>query len=314
MKRERKRCFSLTRQRITGSLMALAMSFALLLMPLNAYAYDSDTYNCDYEMMEWYVDNDVAHANDVKVIMYLLVQPNSQYDNGGGKWHYKFECMEGYFYYNEDWIDTDACMLYEFNAANKNVIDSLDEGDIWTWQFGVEEGTYAFAEPDGADYIMILPSSLGSPLRDDGYKTADLVPVTKGETIILYGVYGDWDWQKENWTAMQAWAKAHDAALNNGRTGVDTEVTSEETIEVEQDAVPEEVVDEPETFEEIEEAPVEAEDTFAESETAPEEEKENPWKTILVSGPIVLIILIACFMIKKKKDEDKESEDEESTK
>lgn len=324
MKRERK-VFLLTRQRLVGSLMAFAMSFALLLLPLDAYAYDADTYEVDPSEFIWYVDNDIAHANDVLVIMYLLVQPNSQYDNGGGQWHYSFWCDEGYFDYGDGWLEDHASMMFEFNAANKKVVESLSEGDIWTWQFGIEEGSYEFAYPNGTSNISILPTSLGSPLTDDGYTEADIVSVTKGETVVLYGVYGDWNWRQENWTAIQAWAKDHDAALNNGRTNVGTEVTSEETITVKQDATPEPQVSEGElevleTEDTQEEASVasEAETTIADKENTVVEEKESPLKTILISGPIVLVLLIACFAI-KKKDEDKlpektQNSDKESTK
>lgn len=326
MKRERKKVFSLTRQRITGGLMALAMSFAIILMPLNAYAYDADSYEVEPSELIWYVDNDVAHIGDVKVILYMLVQPDSSYERGGA-WNYDFWCEEGYFDYCNGYEDTSALMSYNFNAANKNIVDSTEAGNIWTWQFCIEEGKYIFALCNGNnDYIATLTSGLGSPYDSDGYSydAQETVVATKGDTIILYCLYGDGDWQDESIPYFQNWAKEHQKTLENGRTDIDTSVDSTETIKVEQEESAEEVLTD--LLEEldqdvVEDTPVaiENETTIAEKEDAVvEEEKESPWKTILVSGPIVLIVLIACFAI-KKKDEDKDSEtmrdsDEESTK
>lgn len=319
MKRERK-VFSLTGQRLVSSLMAFAMSFALLLLPLDAYAYDAETYEVEPSELIWYVDNDVARTGDVKVILYMLVQPDSSYEKGGA-WSYDFWCSEGYFDYCNGWEDTSAQMSYKFNAANKNIIDSTEAGNIWTWQFCIEEGKYIFALCNGNDnYISTLTSSLGSPYDKDGYSedTQDIVAVKKGDTVVLYCLYGDVEWKHESLPVLQEWARKHQETLGNGRTDVDTEVTSEETITVEQDATPAPEMLETEDVQEEAPVAIEEETTIAEKEEVIEEEKESPLKTILVSGPIVLVLLIACFVI-KKKDEEKNSEvmrdfDEESTK
>lgn len=62
----------------------------------------------------------------------------------------------------------DPCSIYWIMPMNKVVYDTIDEGEIRMWRFGLQNGKYIFAEPNGINNFHVLTSSLGSPFSEDG--------------------------------------------------------------------------------------------------------------------------------------------------
>lgn len=287
-------------KRVFSLLCVLTM---FLTTPMNAFAYSSEVSEITDDG-SWVVNNDVALTSDVIVVLYMLVQPDEQAMKA--RWHYTFSCTDGTFDYGDDYVSNIGTLVYEFTPLNKKVLEVLPEGEVWIWQFAVEEGKYIFAEPGGIDKISVLPTSLGSPFYEDGYTEGDVSYVEKGDSVYLFALYGDYDWRRENYPAMKEWAEKRNEIMNRG----DTSSTNGKTdvIKVEQDNAPlEEEVSETKPFEEIEtedgNVASDENNAFQEQTENTESEKESPLLRLLKYSPIFIILVIICIVIKKKESE-----------
>lgn len=280
---------------------ALLLSAGILMIPSNkAYAYDESKTTVDEEG-QWEVNN--ADGPTVSVSMYMMMQPEYA-DSTGFRWFYNFDCWDGEFYFTDGRYDTSSPMIYYFRAENADVIDTYKDYEIWHWAFRLEPGTYAFCEPgSNNDHLTLLPSSLGSPLYDDGYQEPEKTVVNDGDEIVLFSMFGDREWRQSEGVLedLMAYAKQRSEQLSYGRPALQTTDAGETTtISVDGEGKPEEELGETPEFEE-EKVP----DEIEFEETEPVEEEETIWSKIVSTGKTVLVILFIVFILvytKKRKE------------
>ncbi len=300
--------FSLTRMKknFIGCACAL-LSFVFLSQNVYAYSADINEVTDDFY---WVVDDDLASENDARVTLYMLVQPDSGYETEVG--FYEFWCDEGVFDYGDGYVENAGAMKYDFNFMNKVVIDNTECGEVWTWLFGLQEGKYTFSYPDGLSHMFVLNSSLGSPFSEDGYTgNGDLVVVNEGDIIRLYALYGDYEWAKENVNFLMNWAKEREEIVNRGK-GSNAE-DAVETISVENEPIPDKteepvaVADE-EVLTSADEVPTST-PSLNETENSQDEQKESALLRVIKMAPIVIVICVGLFIIKRKENNKKNREE-----
>ena len=290
------------------------MSTAIIMLfstTQTVFAYDASIHEVTDDLC-WVVNNDVAGDYDASAALFMLVQPDSAYETTRN--YYGFDCAEGVFDYGNDWVEDSATMQYWFIPMNKVVYETIDEGEIWLWRFGLQNGKYIFAEPDGINNFYVLTSSLGSPFSEDGYAEGDVV-VVENDYHPIYALYGDYEWAKENVDVMIEWAKKVEASRNNGRFSLEenvstievetgnTEVPNKESVDdisIEEEASTKELTTaEESSFSEISED----EALQIEKDKKSAEMKEN-LISLLKTAPFVIALIIFLFWIKNRDDHD----------
>lgn len=278
----------------------MAVTLFCILMQ-TAFAYDASIHEVTDDLC-WVVNNDAAGDYDASAALFMLVQPDSAYETSRN--YYGFDCTEGVFDFGDGYVEDSGTMQYWFMPMNKVVYDTIDEGEIWIWRFGLQNGKYIFAEPNGINNFYVLTSSLGSPFSEDGYTEGDVV-VVKDDYHPIYALYGDYEWAKENVDVMIEWAKKVEENRNNGKTSVKEEAEPVET------SVEEEMAHtsyEPESVEnKTEEAALKETNTSDEAghteieldEEQQQEEIEEPTNKFFIVAFIfiVLVIVIAITVV-----------------
>lgn len=303
--------FSLTRLKKIMISMSLAI-VTIFSSTQTVFAYDANKIEVSDDLC-WCINNDVAGDYDSSAALFMLVQPDSGYEKSRNC--YQFDCTEGVFDYGDGWIEDTGTMQYWFNPLNKVTYDTLDEGKIWIWRFGLQNGKYIFAEPNGMDHFYVLTSSLGSPFSEDGYTEGDVV-VVKDDYHPIYALYGDYEWAKENVNVMIEWAKKVEANRNNGKVSLaeDVNVIEVETGNAElpdkEEIITEENNSELETtdFSDADSSSALQEISEEESEQIEKEKKSSELKnnllSLLKSAPLVIFLIIFLFWIKNRDDHD----------
>lgn len=306
-------------KRLKNIAFALLLGAGILMVPSNkAYAYDESKTTVDEEG-QWEVNN--ADGPTVSVSMYMMMQPEYA-DSTGFRWYYNFDCLDGEFYFTDGRTDTSSPMIYYFRAENADVIDTYKDYEIWHWAFRLEPGTYTFCEPDSNNkQISLLTSSLGSSRYHDGYQEPEEIVVNDGDEIVLFSMFGDWEWRKSDDVVedLMDYAKQRSEQLSYGHPTLQTTDADETTtISVEGEGEPnkEEVLmeeEETQLSEEVqssEEAqPSEEEqDSPVNEEAEPSEETESTGNRIIPVAVILLVVVLAltcilCYIIKIKKED-----------
>lgn len=283
--------------RMSRIAISIGMAVALFcILTQTALAYDASIHEVTDDLC-WVVNNDVAGDYDASAALFMLVQPDSSYETARN--YYGFDCTEGVFDFGNGYVEDSGTMQYWFMPMNKVVYDTIDEGEIWMWRFGLQNGKYIFAEPNGINCFYVLTSSLGSPFSEDGYTEGEEV-IVENDYHPIYALYGDYEWAKENVDVMIEWAKKVEANRNNGKTSV-----KEEAEPVVETTVGEEMNDasyEPESVEnETEEVALEETDTSDEAghteieldEEQQNEEIEEPANKVFIVALILIVLIIA---------------------
>lgn len=175
-----------------------AFAFALVLVclwntPTKAYVEDQ-TY-VDEEGLWEVSDADNPRIEQVPVAMYMLVSP--EYVDKGFRKSYMFWCTEGEFEWSDGHVTNDEGLLFWFRSDNARCIEVVDGMEIWYWEFNIEPGKYIFSFPEGDNDISVLTQSLGSPFVRDGYTEEEETVVNPGEPVILFSMFGPWEWRSE---------------------------------------------------------------------------------------------------------------------
>ena len=276
------------------------------------FAYDANIHEVTDDLC-WVVNNDVAGDYDASAALFMLVQPDSGYETTRN--YYGFDCTEGVFDFGDGYVEDTGSMQYWFIPMNKVVYDTIDEGEIWLWRFGLQNGKYIFAGPDGLNHFYVLNSSLGSPFSEDGYTEGDVV-VVENDYHPIYALYGDPEWAKENLDVMIEWAKNVEANRNNGRVSLAEDVNVIE-VETGNEGLPdkEEIATE-ESNSDLGMTDISNEDSASALQEISEEETEQIEKekkskelksnlfSLLKTAPFVIFLIIFLFWIKNRDDHD----------
>lgn len=301
------------KKRIMKTMLMLIMSaMCFLTQTTSSLAYKESEYEVDPEEGFFYLNN-ADGENKLPVTMFLLVQ--DKYVDTDFRISYEFWCNEGVFDFDEEgygFVDTQGGLRFSIRSLNANnyyyrTVEGL--GEIWMMQFTIEPGTYEFAYPNGMNYITVLPSTLGSPLYDDGYKEVEHRVVSEDEEVQLYGLLGDDDWRKESAPLEYIMDFARSMEDSLVPQGSKAEGTTD-TVQVENDSVkPNEEAEEGESVlaeAETIESPSDEELQVSEETEAPKE-KSGALKFV-VTGIVLIAITVLLFVIKKKDEESSNKE------
>lgn len=298
------------KKRIMKTMLMLIMSaMCFLTQTTSSLAYKESEYEINQELGIFYLNN-ADGPNKVPVTMFLLVQDD--YVDAEFHAYYNIWCDEGTFIYNDGYESTMGELEFTIRSQNANryyyrTVEGL--GEIWMMQFTIEPGTYVFSLPNGANYITILPSTLSSPLFDDGYTESEHRVVSEDEEVQLYGLLGDDDWRKESAPLeyiMDFARSMEDSLVPQGSKAEETT----DTVQVENDSVKPD-----EEAEEVESALAEAEtiESPSDEELQVSEETEAPKEKsgalkFVVTGIVLIAITVLLFVIKKKDEESSNKE------
>lgn len=222
---------------IALSVFAFALAFIMASSPVLAYDWATDEFTDDGYFI---VDNYKNRGNTVTLFLY--VDENDR-DCMYNKSHYLADCVageaipDGYF---------SATVIYQWWSENKEVYDTLDGGEIWVFEFSLEDGTYQFSHPAGVDTplnqpsIYTLTTDFQFPTFPEDYDPrVDIYGgeerVLDGSTPIhLYAIYGHSDFREAHWEEFAVWAKEHELGYIEDKNNSNVEST--ETIIVEEES------------------------------------------------------------------------------
>ena len=295
-----------------------AMTLAFMMFSSNALAYDwtVDAYDDDGNYI---VDNYKARGNSVTLYLYV---DQSNRDCMNNKGHFITTCIneelggpiEGPIEdYRFDYLK------YEWYVENKEVYTTLDGGEVWVFEFSLEDGVYFLSDPFGSESplnqprIYILDQNFKFPVYPDGYDPrtdryyGDEWVLDGSSPTHLYGIYGSKEFREEYCAGFEAWAEEHEKAYLENKT--DTNVESTETIEVEAvaTATPEadnsdETVVETTPEPEPTELPIDNSELPIEITPEPEEENNSfPIGAVVAGIGVIAIGGVGMFVFMKRK-------------
>lgn len=194
---------------------------------MEAQAYEESRHHVDEEG-NWEVDD--ADGPSVSVSLYMMVQPDYA-DSAGFRTYYSFFCTEGEFYYTDGRYEDCEPMIYFFRSENAKVVDTIDDLEVWYWEFNIEPGKYLFSNPEGLGYLTVLTQSLGSPFVRDGYTKAEETVVEEGDHVRLYSMLGDWEWRSapEQLESLMKYANQREEELTYGHPELQKKKNEEES-------------------------------------------------------------------------------------
>jgi len=243
---------------------ALVFSIAAAVFSTPSFAYNDVDFTVTDDNM-FCVDE--FHGLNNHVTMYLI-QP-SDIEHISNIFNYEFECTSGKFEYSEGGGTFDCGeLLVKCRPENKELVETVDGFEITRWRFGVEDGIYCFARPDGFNGVYTLPSSFESPWDSAWFTTSELVEISDGTDMRIYVMNGPEEWAKEKFPEFRDWAinvESNYVAKIKQLSGESSTISVEgsEEIAADESLVAEEV---PEMEEEpvVEEAPQMVESTATE--------------------------------------------------
>lgn len=261
---------------------------------MEAQAYEESRHHVDEEG-NWEVDD--ADGPSVSVSLYMMVQPDYA-DSTGFRTYYSFFCTEGDFYYTDGRYEDCEPMIYFFRSENAKVIDTIDDLEVWYWEFNIEPGKYLFSNPEGLGYLTVLTQSLGSPFVRDGYTKAEETVVEEGDHVRLYSMLGDWEWRSapEQLESLLKYANQREEELTYGHP--ELQKKDNEADEEEPTPTPDEnEISESENMEEFESEDNSNKTYSSEEQQSIEKSEEKPEENQGIStGNIILIIVIVLFI------------------
>ena len=295
------------KKNIESIVFALLLCIGFLLnYPIKAYAYEESSNYVDEEG-NWEVDD--ADGPSVPVSLYMMVQPDYA-DSAGFRTYYSFFCTEGEFYYTDGRYEDCEPMIYFFRSENAKVVDTIDDLEVWYWEFNIEPGKYLFSNPEGLGYLTVLTQSLGSPFVRDGYTKAEETVVEEGDHVRLYSMLGDWEWRSapEQLEFLIKYANQREEELTYGHPELQKK-ENENTVtisvdESENETNQQNVEENKETFSDIE---TENPSTFTETEANLKKDNtfdvDRFWSIVRTVFGIAFVVFIL-FYSRKKKDGD----------
>ena len=199
---------------------AILTAVVLLAMPAGACAYDHDSYERSEDGM-WYVDH--FHGESVSVVLYELVEADS--DRIHSKDIYMFTCTDGEFPadYEDEEPSREGFMGFQYIGADADKVGEIDGNPIWRWSFGVQPGTYAFA--DGNEWGGI--STFTRDFRILSYTEGrEEIALQDGDVIVLYALAGSKEWKAEVVDSFSSWAQELDSEVSalDGREFAEIEI------------------------------------------------------------------------------------------
>lgn len=194
--------------KVFGVLAALMLIVQVGLPVTNAYAYTKAAYN--YKNSRYYVDDSEKHTQDNSITLYLLFPSDSFLE---GDIYYDFLCFSDNFP-EGTWYAENGFEMLRYHAkldTAKVVAENVGEGQVLSFKFNVENGTYAFSTNDYAFQICALTHDKKSPLEhkrvygDDSTVWYDKVTLTN-QHMDVFAIMGGEEFIEDNMNAMISYA------------------------------------------------------------------------------------------------------------
>lgn len=175
------------------------------------YAYNYEDY--EYTDEGDIIVKDVSEAAESTAVLCLYADTvNGRV--GHSENHYMFYCTEGAVVEGRKVTP----LMFKFNPMDAVVYDTLSGGEIWVWNFALENGVYKFASPAGSSSSGTLPNiyTLSSEFEFLEYLESDKKtvleykedPITvENEEVRIYAMYGDSAWREEHYDEFRKWAE-----------------------------------------------------------------------------------------------------------
>lgn len=297
-------------KKLAMSVFAMALTFMMFSGSVLAYDWTVDAVDDDGNYL---VDNYKARGNSVTLYLYVDKSNRDCMNNkghlimkhlneemggplGGPVEDYRFDSVK-----------------YEWYVENKEVYATLEGGEIWIFEFTLEDGMYTFSKPSGSESplnqpkIYILDKNFNFPVYPDWYDArtdryyGDEWILDGSAPTHLYGIYGSKEFREQYCEGFSAWAEEHEEAYLENK--VNTNVESSEIIEVEDPVIEEETkTDEPVV--ETTPTPEPEKETVSVPEITPEPVEENssfPVGAVAAGVGVVAIGGAGVFFFLKRK-------------
>ena len=283
MKRKMKKLlFSLA---LMGTLMLQCMS------PVYAYDWATDEYTDEGYFL---VDNWKDRGTHVTLYLYTeIADRNIAYNKN----FYTMRCVEGELPESEvPGRKPFANIMFEFRPENKTVVQEIGDGEIWSYEFSIENGTYEWSQYDGnSGYIHTYDSNFNLTFLDEsidpryGCETEKIE--VNGENVRIYAVYGHKEFA-QNADEYREWVIANEEKEREDKQTMDSAL-ADEIIKVEPENTPEPVIESTlEPTNEPEGTVVYVEDVL--------EEKEEPNTIIpVIIAGLILVVIFVAYKLKK---------------
>lgn len=290
------------------------ISLTFVLVCVMAFMLSSTclAYNfTDYEFTDDgnIIVDDKGMDKESSAILYLYTDVNNR-DIINVKNQYIFNCLNdpesGKLY---------TSLMYKFNPFNAKVYATLDNAEVWVWQFALENGEYDFSHPIGSTSYGSLPkiytltSNFEMLKYPDDYAGEPIESETltlENEQIRLYAIYGDKAYREANMDAFIDWAKTTEASLKEIEDAVaSTKIESQEVIEVESQPIEtsnSKITDNKPVTEEAEsqtEEPV-----LEEAVVEPESSAVNIINLLKGIGAVAILCFLGFYIGKRKDNEE----------
>lgn len=264
---------------------------------IQVFAYDDAHYK---KYPSWNADYYVSNRNNgvatsqVALYMYTEVSNRKVKNNNN---FYAFSCVSQKTDYRSF-----ISLIYEFSPYNAEVYDTLENGEVWVWQFKIENGDYDFISEAGqgkAGIGGIRTLNLDYKVPTENY---DEVRTIEDGTIRVYALYGSDNWRKQNEEEFSKWAQEteksfleQDAVMDANNT--EGEVT-QSIITVEEETPSIEETPSKEAKTEIPVIPSVEEEVKTEEIT---EKKEGP-NLLAYATAVVILGGVGFALVKKNKN------------
>jgi len=273
-------------------------------------AYDRDSYERTDE--GYYITNRTGDESSVTLYMYANTESRDVKYNPN--W-YHFTCLDGVFPEGVDEIE----LVMQYKPENKKVYDTLTNGEVWVWQFPVENGTYFFAHPRlYTDFITLTPDLEENILPSEyageniyiyyGTKEA-MYPVCvtlENSSTRVYCLYPGNDspgWIDENLDEFIEWAKANEEYYTSIETGMEAaeSKTEGDTTDIVQVSPSEEAEKLTTTPEPVVVNPEPKATEIPLATAAPVEEETNSFPAVPVAITVGIGVAVLAVIIKLKR-------------
>lgn len=265
---------------------------------ISTLAYSPETEDYTNPEGEWIVDN--FHGKDNHVVFYMLAD-SSDRNVQNIRSSYHFACVNGEF--PDGWDSSYVAFVFNFSPENKRVIQTTDVGDIWVWEFGLEDGDYMFSTgtQDGFDNY-VLDSTLKLPVAQEGFKLKEYVQevtsVGGGETIRLYAIKGSKEYAKANAEFFSEWAEKNESDYINLQKDIAGDSGETETIVVDEPTITTEEIQSTESLPVVDATETEddTEEALPEVESEPAVEEKSGSGVIKIVGTLFAVAILGLLV------------------